>query len=184
MKFSIKSAKELYDAVSKCQKICPKESTRPVLEKIELVAKEDILTITALDGYRAIQKRLPINCEEPGTCVVDPQLLLDATGKEKAPVYLRTENESLICTRTGATSTVQLYNDSYIQHEEFWTIPEETYDIYFNLDYLADITKILKESNDYTMVHIRCNANNNTAPMFLSLSSGSRAMVLPVRNVD
>lgn len=182
MKFSIQNAKILYDAVSKCQKICAKESTRYALEMIELVVKEETLVITALDGIKAIQKHVPAICEEPGACVVDPQLLLDIIGKERAPVFFRTENESLVCTRANATATIQLCTDPYIDYQNFWTSPEQTYDICFNLDYLIDVTKNLKESSEENVVHMQFDAtSNNKAALLSLLHSGSRALILPVR---
>lgn len=184
MKFSVESAKDLYDAVSKCQKVCAKDLTRPVLAMIEMVVNEDdILIITALDGFQAVQKHIEVTCQEVGTCVVDPQLLMDAIGKKKESVSFETEGNSLICIRAGSTSAVQLFSEEYIRHAEIWPSPKQTYDIYFNIDYLINTSKSLKEDND-NIVHMQFDATTNVAPMSLLLKSGSRALVLPIRHND
>lgn len=181
MKFSILHAKPLYDALNQCKPIRAEESSNPALELVEMTVTESHLIITALNGFMAVQKLLPITDAEPGSCIVDPEMVMDAVGKGKTSVDFWMEDNILVCSRHGTKSMILTYTDSiYLDLTNIWPSPKSPFDIHFNIDYLITTLKSFKEKGN-TCVSLQLDSSDNTKPMALSLPSGSKALVLPIR---
>lgn len=128
MKF-VANGMVLSDAAFTVSKACAVKTITPVLECIKIVAKNDVLTLTAYDGEISIEKKIKAEVLEEGVICVNGKLFTDFVGKiyGKDVVMYETENG----VRIGYGE-----NETFIQTldaEEYPKLSDEQYDDYFEV---------------------------------------------------
>lgn len=133
MKFKV-NKKSIVKHISIVQKAISSRTTLPILEGIKIVAKDNILTLTATDNETAIVTNLPAIVEEEGTIVANSRLFGDIIRKlpdDIIDIKVSNYNMNILC--SNSEFNIQCQNS-----EEFPSLPR-----------LGETKSIKIRSNDF-----------------------------------
>jgi DNA polymerase-3 subunit beta len=104
MKF-VANGMVLSDAAFTVSKACAVKTITPVLECIKIVAKNDVLTLTAYDGEISIEKKINAEVFEEGEVCVNGKLFADFVGKISSMEVVVDSDEKGIVIKYGESET-------------------------------------------------------------------------------
>ncbi len=120
MKFTIEK-KVLAEALSNIQRAVSSKTTLPSLEGILVIAKNNVITLTAFDLELAMQVNLIAQVDEEGSTVLNAKLFLEIVRKLPSNDAFISVNDKHMATIEGGHSN---FNIIGIDPEEFPDLPE------------------------------------------------------------
>jgi len=178
------SESALFAAVNGCKEACANKSTvREDLKCVELRVQAEELIVTALDGHIILERRVDATDCEEGACLVDPATLTGMLNKDGVFVNIFLAGRELQCETASGKFTVKTNRVERLPFKpEWWNNDRHTHKVAFNLDYVVQIMKGLKQGKNNTVV-FSFNPDKNTDMVFIEGGGdgNSRAILNPLR---
>lgn len=179
MKFAITDVKELLAELKKVKHARMKDESRPNMAMTELRLDGDNLSITALDGFVLVQRRVTVEGMVDGKCIIHPEVLESAIAQAEGFAEFEIKEAYLHCDTDTGLYIIRRYEGEFINYDLLVPGKDGRFMVCVNPDYMI---KALKNVRDKGIGNVRMyfDTEDNTKAILITAEEGT-GIVLPIR---